>query len=165
MQNSTIDTKMPVDWATGDPIFLFGNFRLYPFTMLLGIIASILSIIYFWKKNRFAIDILLTLIIITIPSAIVGARLFWIIETAINKEDLSRWYAIWDGGLSIQGGVILPMVFDLLYLRRKRNVIDVRKVFGIIIPNILLGQQLVDEEILLTTNYMELLSIIMPLVD
>ncbi|WP_022935369.1 prolipoprotein diacylglyceryl transferase [Mesomycoplasma moatsii] len=127
-------------WSEGEPIYLFGSFRLYPFTMLVGIIASIFSVLYFWKKNRYPIDVLLTIIIITIPSAIIGARLFWIIETAINKESLSRWYAIWDGGLSIQGGVFVPAVLDLLYLRRKKNIIDTRKAFGLILPNVLLGQ-------------------------
>ncbi|MBD5423097.1 MAG: prolipoprotein diacylglyceryl transferase [Mycoplasma sp.] len=128
--------------VSGTPIFLFGDFRMYTFTMLIGILASIFSIIYFWKKNKFPIDVLLVLIIITIPSALIGARLFWIIEMAINKDAtaLSRWWAIWEGGLSIQGGVILPLIFDLLYLRKKRDVVDIRKAFGIILPNVLLGQ-------------------------
>ena len=127
-------------WNPGEPIYLVGTFRIYPFTMLIGIIAAVLSVMYFWRKNKFPIDTLLVIIIITIPSAIIGARLFWIIETAINGEDLSRWYAIWDGGLSIQGGVIVPAIFDLLYLWKKRNVVDIRKAVGIILPNILLGQ-------------------------
>ncbi len=128
------------DWKPGEAINLVGNFRIYPFTMLIGIIASIFSILYFWRKNKFPIDTLLILIIFTIPSAIIGARLFWIIETAINHESLARWWAIWDGGLSIQGGVFVPIVVDLLYLRRKRNIVDIRKAFGIILPNVLLGQ-------------------------
>lgn len=129
-------------WKNGEALYLFGNFRIYTFTMLLGIITSIFSITYFWKKNRFPIDILLVLIIITVPAALVGARLFWIIETAINRESLDRWWAIWDGGLSIQGGVALPTILNLLYLRRKRNIIDIRKAFGIILPNVLLGQMI-----------------------
>lgn len=128
------------DWMPGEAINLVGDFRVYPFTMLLGIIASVISVFYFWKKNKFPTDIFLVIVIITIPSAIIGARLFWIIETAINGESLERWYAIWDGGLSIQGGVFLPTVIDLLYLRRKRNVVDIRKAFGLILPNVLLGQ-------------------------
>lgn len=131
-----------MDWQSGEQLNLFGNFRVYTFTMIIGILASILSILYFWRKNKFPIEILLTLIIITIPFAIIGARLFWIIEAAINhnSQELSRWYAIWEGGLSIQGGVALPLVVNLLYLRRKRNVVDIRKAFGLIIPNILIGQ-------------------------
>ena len=140
MQNNVLSPVPSIEWKSGEPIYLFGNFRVYPFTMLIGILASILTIFYFWRKNKYPIDVLLTLIIITIPSAIIGARLFWIIETAINGEDLSRWYAIWDGGLSIQGGVILPTILDLLYLTRKRNVVDIRKAFGIILPCVLIGQ-------------------------
>lgn len=128
------------NWKTGDPIYLFGSFRVYPFTMILGIICAVITILYFWRKNKFQIDILLTMIIITIPTAIIGARLFWIIEEAINGGNLSRWYAIWDGGLSIQGGVIIPMICNLLYLSRKKNVIEIRKVFGIVVPAILIGQ-------------------------
>lgn len=128
----------------GSPLTLFGDFRVYTFTMLLGIIASIFSILYFWKKNRFPVDVLLILIIITIPTALIGARLFWIIEVAISNKSgngsLDRWWAIWEGGLSIQGGVLLPTICDLIYLRKKRTVVDIRKAFGIILPNVLLGQ-------------------------
>ena len=129
-------------FTEGDPTYLFGTFSAYPFCMMLGMLAAILTICIFWKKERFQWDILLTLIIITIPSAIVGARLFFIIESAFNgdKEALSQWYAIWKGGLSIQGGVIVSATCDLIYLRFKRRVIDVRKVFGIILPTVLIGQ-------------------------
>lgn len=131
-----------INWTEGEPIYLFGNFRVYTFTMLLGIIASTLTVLYFWRKNKYPIEILLTLIIITIPSAIIGARLFWIIESAINKdtESLSKWYAIWEGGLSIQGGVFVPTIVDLLYLRKKKTIVDIRKCFGIILPSVLIGQ-------------------------
>lgn len=137
INNQAINIK---SWTPGEAIYLFGNFPIYTFTMIFGIIASIISISYFWKKNRYPIEILLVLIMITIPSALIGARLFWIIETALKKESLDRWFAIWEGGLSIQGGVTLPLILDLLYLRRKKNVVDIRKAFGIILPNVLLGQ-------------------------
>ena len=141
MNNSA--PNLPSIAPGGSPLTLFGDFRVYTFTMLLGIIASIFSILYFWKKNRFPVDTLLILIIITIPSALIGARLFWSIEVAIsnkNNGSLDRWWAIWEGGLSIQGGVLLPTICDLIYLRRKRTVVDIRKAFGIILPNVLLGQ-------------------------
>lgn len=141
MNNSAINLP---SITPGTPLTLFGDFRIYTFTMLIGIIASIFSILYFWKKNRIPVDILLILIIITIPSALIGARLFWIIEVAISNKSsngtLDRWWAIWEGGLSIQGGVLLPTICDLIYLRRKRTIVDTRKAFGIILPNVLLGQ-------------------------
>lgn len=127
-------------WKPGEAIYLFGNFPVYTFTMMLGILCSIISIFYFWKKNKYPTETLLVLVMITIPSALIGARLFWIIETAIKGESLDRWFAIWEGGLSIQGGVVLPLIMDLLYLKSKKNVVDIRKAFGIILPNVLLGQ-------------------------
>lgn len=128
----------------GDPTFLFGTFSLYPFAIFLGILASIFSIAFFWNRNKYQWDILLTLIIITIPTSIIGARLFYIFERLIYNSDNpfpnSHWYAVWEGGLSIQGGVLAPLICDLIYLSFKKDVIDRRNVFGIILPTVLLGQ-------------------------
>ena len=49
MNNSA--PNLPSIAPGGSPLTLFGDFRVYTFTMLLGIIASIFSILYFWKKK------------------------------------------------------------------------------------------------------------------
>lgn len=130
--------------TSGTPTNLFGTFSAYPFAILLGMIASIFTVAFFWKKEQYQWDILLALIIITIPSSILGARLFYIFERLIyNPSDPfpnSSWYAIWEGGLSIQGGVLAPLCLNLIYLRFKKDVVEIRKVFGIILPSVLLGQ-------------------------
>ena len=140
MQN----TNTFVGFKEGDATYLFGTFSLYPFAIFMGILAAIFTITYFWKKNSYQWDILLTLIIITIPSSIIGARLLFIIERLMyNWDDPfpgSAWYAIWEGGLSIQGGVFLAAVLDLAYLSFKKEIIDRRNVFGIILPTVLIGQ-------------------------
>ena len=139
MNNNTF-----VGFSEGTPTYLFGSVSLYPFAIFLGILAAIFTIVYFWKRNGYQWDILLTLIIITIPSSIIGARLLFIIERLMyNWDDPfpgSAWYAIWEGGLSIQGGVFLAAVLDLIYLSFKKEVIDRRNVFGIILPTVLIGQ-------------------------
>lgn len=143
MMNSVNQDVFP-GFKTGDPTYLFGTFSLYPFAILLGMLAAIFTITFFWKKNKYQWDILLTLIIITIPTSIIGARLFYIFERLIyNPQDPfpnSHWYAIWEGGLSIHGGVIAPLICDLIYLSFKKEVIDRRNVFGIILPTVLIGQ-------------------------
>ena len=45
MNNSA--PNLPSIAPGGSPLTLFGDFRVYTFTMLLGIIASIFSILYF----------------------------------------------------------------------------------------------------------------------
>ena len=133
-----------VGFREGEATLFFGTFSLYPFAVFFGILAAIFTVAYFWRKNKYPWDILLTLIIITIPSSIIGARLLYIFERLIyNPDDPfpgSQWYAIWEGGLSIQGGVILALGLDLIYLNFKKEVIDRRNVFGIILPTVLIGQ-------------------------
>lgn len=128
----------------GEATYLFGTFSLYPFAIFLGILASIFTVAFFWWKNKYQWDILLSLIIITVPTSIIGARLFYIFERLIyeptNPFPGSHWWAIWEGGLSIQGGVVVSMVCDLIYLSFKKDVIDRRNVFGIILPSVLIGQ-------------------------
>ncbi|MGL4343519.1 MAG: prolipoprotein diacylglyceryl transferase [Metamycoplasmataceae bacterium] len=129
----------------GTPTIIPGiNLSLYPLCITLGIIASIITIGYFWKREKYSSDILLKLIIITIPSALIGARLFYIFERLIadpaNPFPGSQWYAIWEGGLSIQGGIIVPLFLNLWYLNSKKDIIDVKKAFGIILPTVLIGQ-------------------------
>ncbi|KKB26758.1 Prolipoprotein diacylglyceryl transferase [Mycoplasmopsis meleagridis] len=131
--------------GSGGILFNIGNFslRTYSLTLFFGIIASILTITIFWKRQKYPFEHLMILILITIPSALIGARLWDLVEEAIYKRDtfdFSRWYAIWEGGLSIQGGVVLAFLFDFMYVYSKRDVLDIRKVSSIIIPTVLIGQ-------------------------
>lgn len=131
-----------ISFTTGTPTYLFGHFSAYPFAILIGILSSILTICFFWHREKYSWDILLKLILITIPSSIIGARLFFIFERLIYDPQsiASSWWKIWEGGLSIHGGVLVPLILDLIYLRFKRDVVDLYKVFGMIMPAILIGQ-------------------------
>ncbi|QGZ97412.1 prolipoprotein diacylglyceryl transferase [Mycoplasma sp. NEAQ87857] len=117
-------------------------FYLYSLMILLGFLCSILTVFYFWHREKFKIDTLMTLIIITVPTAILGARLGYVIEALLYDPSFSigDWYKIWQGGLSIQGGVTLAAICDLIYLYTQRNVIDIRKAASLVIPAILIGQ-------------------------
>ncbi|MDK2819226.1 MAG: prolipoprotein diacylglyceryl transferase [Mycoplasmataceae bacterium] len=129
-------------YVQGVPINSF--IPLYPLTIMIGMLLAILTVAYFWRKEKYPIELLLKIIIITIPSSIIGARIFFIFERLIyNPTDPfpdSAWYAIWNGGLSIQGGVIFPTVLNLMFIRKHRDIIDIRKAFGIILPTVLIGQ-------------------------
>ncbi|MGL5732499.1 MAG: prolipoprotein diacylglyceryl transferase [Metamycoplasmataceae bacterium] len=131
-----------IGYVQGVPLDSF--IPLYPFCIVVGMIVAILTVAYFWRKEGYPIELLLKIIIITIPSAIIGARLFFIFERLIyNPENPfpgSHWYAIWEGGLSIHGGIVLPAILDLIFIRRHRNILDVRKTLGMILPTVLIGQ-------------------------
>ncbi|UUD37131.1 Prolipoprotein diacylglyceryl transferase [Mycoplasmopsis californica] len=119
------------------------NFHTYSLTMMMGMIAAILTVAYFWKREKYSFEILLTMIILTIPFSFIGARLWFITEKLIyyrDSFDFSRWYAIWDGGLAIQGGVMMAFVVNAIYLSTKTYEVDLIKVFTIIFPSVFIGQ-------------------------
>ncbi|WP_406617095.1 prolipoprotein diacylglyceryl transferase [Mycoplasmopsis adleri] len=135
----------PIQPAKIGPSVLFniGRFPVhtYSLTMMLGIIAAILTIVFFWKRARYKWEILFSLILITIPTAIIGARLWDLVEERNNPNfNWANWYKIWEGGLSIQGGVVVAFLCDFIYVYTKRDQVDIRKVADMIIPTILIGQ-------------------------
>ncbi|MFA7703165.1 prolipoprotein diacylglyceryl transferase [Mycoplasmopsis synoviae] len=137
------DTAFPEGAST--ILFKIGSyeFHLYSLMLMLGILCSILTIIFFWNRAKISSDILIVFIMITIPTSLIGARLGFVFESLIYHPEtlqVSKWYAIWNGGLSIQGGVLLAMIADVIYAYRIRLKIDMRKVASIIIPTILIGQ-------------------------
>ncbi|MBU4689445.1 prolipoprotein diacylglyceryl transferase [Mycoplasma zalophidermidis] len=142
--NNYYDIVAGVPANSGSTLFNIGSFpiRTYSITLLLGILASILTITFFWKREKYKFEILYTLIVLTIPSAIIGARLWDLVEVAlyVPEFDWSSWYKVWEGGLSIQGGVVLCVIIDSIYIYHKRHEVDFRKVLDIIIPTILIGQ-------------------------
>ncbi|MEE3928519.1 prolipoprotein diacylglyceryl transferase [Mycoplasmopsis ciconiae] len=121
----------------------FFDLRVYSLMLMLGILCSVLTILFFWIRAKYKIETLLTFVLITIPLSLLGSRLGYIIEALIYENEPfkgSAWYRIWDGGLSIQGGIILAVIGDLIYGYTKRSEIDMRLVANYIIPTILIGQ-------------------------
>ncbi|MBN3535007.1 prolipoprotein diacylglyceryl transferase [Mycoplasma procyoni] len=135
------------DWRPfkeGESFWIIPNvIPVYSFMILLGMVIAILTIAFFWKREKLSLDHLSILIFITIPTSIIGARLGFIFEQLIagNVASLKGvWWNIRAGGLSIQWGVIISALCDLLYIYFKRNVLDYRKALSYILPAVLIGQ-------------------------
>ena len=99
-----------------------------------GIIIAagfLLAVIYgLWRAPRFSMDpdVITDAIFVVVPSAIVGARLYYVIFNpsvcfdANGSFSLLRMIAFWDGGLAIYGGVIATVVSGLTFAKiRKAN--------------------------------------------
>ncbi|TDV24092.1 prolipoprotein diacylglyceryl transferase [Mycoplasmopsis mustelae] len=127
------------------PLFKINSFevQIYSLMIMLGYLASILTILFFWKREKLNMDKLYVLILITIPMGILGSRFGYMVEQWIYAPIPFRgsaWWKIWEGGLSIQGGLILTIIVDLWYVYTQRKHLDIRKAASIIIPTILIGQ-------------------------
>ena len=79
---------------------------------------------------------------ISFPLGIVGARI-WFVLSNLSMYQGANWYHIfyvWEGGLAIQGGVVVGVLCAIWYLRKKHPDISPLEIFDLCVPNILLGQ-------------------------
>lgn len=128
------------------PLFKIGNFsvQFYSVAIILSFIMGLLSISFFWKRQGYKISVLLEMAAIIIPMSLIGARLGYIFERLIynsqNPFPNSAWYKIWQGGLSIQGAVIVSIFCGLIFAYLKRDQFDWQIAFSFILPTVLIGQ-------------------------
>ena len=99
-----------------------------------------------WKAPKFGLDPdqIIDAIYIVVPSAIIGARLYYVIFNpsvcfdANNSFSLLRMIAFWDGGLAIYGGVIATVISALAYCKVRK--VDFWSGMDITVYGLLIGQ-------------------------
>ncbi|NQZ29476.1 MAG: prolipoprotein diacylglyceryl transferase [Mycoplasmatales bacterium] len=122
--------------------FSIGTFdvKVYSLTMMFGMLFSILGILYYWKRQKYSIEALQILVLIVIPSSLIGARLWYVLGNLDKPDVVSHWYAAWEGGMAIQGGVMGAILGGSGYLFSKRRILDMRTVLSYVVPAVLIGQ-------------------------
>ena len=89
----------------------------------------LLAVIYgLWRSPRFSMDpdIITDAIFVVVPSAIVGARLYYVIfEPSVCFDEngsfsLLRAVAFWDGGLAIYGGVLATVIAAVIIAKVRK---------------------------------------------
>lgn len=117
----------------GIPIRWYGI--LISTAMLIGAILALRE----GKRVNIDEDYLLDIFLVTIPSAIIGARLYYVIfEWANYKDNLIKIFDIRGGGLAIHGGVLGAVIAGSIYAKKKN--ISFFKIADICAPSIILGQ-------------------------
>lgn len=85
-------------------------------------------------------DKLSNLLLLVMPAAIIGARLYYVIFNwgyyATNPLEIP---AVWHGGLAIHGGIIGGFLIGYWYIRREKDL-KLWSVADIIAPSLILGQ-------------------------
>lgn len=110
-----------------------------------GVIIASATLIAMFLINRetvhqgIASDFFLDYFLITIPSAIIAARLYYVIfNFKIYKDNIIRIFAFREGGIAIHGAVLAGLLI-LIIISKKRGV-SFWQAADIIAPALVLGQ-------------------------
>ncbi len=119
----------------GVPVFGYGLF------LMLGFVAGLALAWHRAKTRGVSRDAVIDIGLISIFAGVVGARLAYLLidyEPADGAYGSpAEWFAVWQGGLTFQGGLFLALVADWLYLRWK--AIPVGRMFDIYAPSLAIG--------------------------
>lgn len=126
--------------------FYIGNWpiRVYALILTAGIVLALLYGIYRFKKAHYTSEFMLEVFLWCIPLAIVFARIVYVIAHPSSYFPINNWddfinaIAIWEGGITIIGGVIGGVIgICIACSLRHKNMIQI---CDLLVPCLLLGQ-------------------------
>ena len=112
--------------------------RWYGILITLGIILAMAYCSVRAKHEKIIFDDLLDMAIFTVISAIIGARLYYVLFSLHQYDSFLDVIAIWNGGLAIYGGIIGGAIAVICVCKHKR--IDPRKALDMVSPAVMIGQ-------------------------
>lgn len=125
-----------------DPTFsLFGiEIAWYAVCILIGVLIAVWAGVREGKKIGIPSDDVYWGVIIVLPCAIIGARLWYILFNLDEHWSFGKIIGLQGGlaGLAIQGGVIAAMITIFVYCRVKK--ISLYRILDIVAPGFLIGQ-------------------------
>ncbi len=125
-----------------DPIAVkIGSFEVYWYGIIIAaaMLTCFLLAVKQAKKNNFSPDLVYDLMFITLPCAIVGARIYYVIfKWDYYSKDLSKIFDTRSGGLAIYGGVIAVLLGYFIMCRIRK--IPYSTVIDYLAPLLPLGQ-------------------------
>ena len=124
-------------------VFLkIGSFTVYWYGIIIciGIVLGFALAYMRMKKIGVTADDLSDLILICVPSAIVGARLYYVLAELDTYNSFYEMIAVWNGGIAIYGAVIAgALSFGLVCAYKKKPLL---KMYDCAAPGLILGQMI-----------------------
>lgn len=125
-----------------DPVaFRLGPITVHWYGIILGAAALVGLALAVREGKRFGIvpDFFMDLLLIGVPSAVVGARIYYV---AFRWQDYQHdWlsvFRIWEGGIAIYGALIGAITAGWIYIRRKGY--PFLRIADIAAPSLIIGQ-------------------------
>lgn len=128
------------EFAVNEKISIFGlDVAWYGIIITCGIILAVTYVLYRSSKfERVSQDDILDCALVCIPTAIVGARAYYVLTSLDQYDSFSEAIAIWNGGLAIYGAVIGGALALLVMSLIKK--ISIFKIFDLACPAVMIGQ-------------------------
>ena len=127
-----------------DPVaFRIGPVTVHWYGIILGFAALVGLMLAIWEGRRFKIpsDFFMDLLLVGVPSAIVGARIYYVVfEWENYKDNFADVFKIWEGGIAIHGAIIGAVIAAVIYCRRKGY--DFWRIADICAPSLIAGQMI-----------------------
>jgi phosphatidylglycerol:prolipoprotein diacylglycerol transferase len=125
-----------------DPVALrLGPLTIHWYGILMGTAFALGTFLAYrqTKKEGYDPEHILNLLMFIVPSAIIGARLYYVLfELHRYTDNIWKVFAVWEGGLAIHGGLIGGTIAGVWYVRK--NHLPVLKMADIIAPSVIIGQ-------------------------
>jgi phosphatidylglycerol:prolipoprotein diacylglycerol transferase len=114
--------------------------RSYGFMLALSFLAGIY--LGSWRAKRVGIQpqVVLDLSVLIIIAAVVGSRLLYVLYHLNEYSSPLQFFALWEGGATFYGGLILAVVVSFAFTHRKK--LSFLQMADIMAPSIALGMAL-----------------------
>lgn len=114
--------------------------RWYALWILLGVVVAVIVGVKEGKRIGIYADFIYTGILFTLPLAIIGARLWYVLFNLDEFKTFGDVIGLKDGwaGLAIQGGVIVAIIVVIIYC--KVTKVSLYKTLDLLAPGFLIGQ-------------------------
>lgn len=121
--------------------FSIGSLSVHWYGLILGTGALVGLLLALYEGKRFGIpqDFFMDLLLLGIPSAIIGARIYFVAFMWDDyKNNLWDVFKIWNGGIAIYGALIGAIICAVIYVRYKGY--NFWRIADICAPSLIAGQ-------------------------
>lgn len=129
--------KFPDDWG-------LGGITWYAMSYLVGALLALALSSYRAYKDGYPKDFFINLFFFAFPMGILGGRIWYVIASWHEFASGPWWkvFAIWEGGMAIQGGALLGIVSGMGFAKVRRKGTPLLQAADWAVPTVLVAQMI-----------------------